>query len=230
MSATTERARAFVADHKDEAAALGRDAGELVGNPADLVVELRAGLERLADPEYREGMDRVAPGIGPILGVRQPLLRAVGQGLRAATRRDRSSTVLDVAEHLLRADLLELHWLAFGLLERTIREDPERTWQLVAGGGPPADNWITVDYARPRRGARDPGRALPLGGAGAARLLAVALGAPPRRVHDRRHPDDGPPPRSRRRRSPGTASGSCATSSATPSPTSRRRSRGRCAR
>jgi 3-methyladenine DNA glycosylase AlkD len=145
MSATTERARAFVAGHKDDATALGRDAGELVGSPAELEETLRAGLEQLADPEYREGMDRVAPGIGPILGVRQPLLRAVGRGLRAATRRDRSSTVLDVAQYLLRADLLELKWLAFGLLERTIQEDPERTWQLVRAAARGADNWITVD-------------------------------------------------------------------------------------
>jgi 3-methyladenine DNA glycosylase AlkD len=145
VSATTERARAFVADHRDEAAALGHEAGELVGNPAELIDTLRAGLEPLADPEYREGMNRVSPGIGPILGVRQPLLRAVGRGLRAATRRDRSSTVLDVAQHLLRADLLELQWLAFGLLERTIREDPERTWQLARAAARRADNWITVD-------------------------------------------------------------------------------------
>ena len=145
VSATTARARAFVAEHKVEATAIGRDAGELVGNPAELVDALREGLGRLADPEYREGMDRVAPGIGPTLGVRQPLLRAVGQGLRAATRRDRSSTILDVAQHLLRADLLELQWLAFGLLERTIREDPERTWQLSRAAARRADNWITVD-------------------------------------------------------------------------------------
>ncbi len=145
VSPTTERARAFVADHRDAATALGRQAGDLVGNPAELVDTLRAGMGRLADPEYRDGLDRVAPGIGPTLGVRQPLLRAVGQGLRAATRRDRSSTLLDVAQHLLRADLLELQWLAFGLLERTIREDPERTWQLARAAARRADSWITVD-------------------------------------------------------------------------------------
>ncbi|HEX5827471.1 MAG TPA: DNA alkylation repair protein [Candidatus Limnocylindrales bacterium] len=145
VAETTERARVFVAAHKPEAAALGRDAGELVHDPADLVDTLRAGLEPLADPEYLEGMQRVAPGIGPILGVRQPLLRAVAQGLRAATRRDRPDTVLDVADHLLRGDLLELHWIAFTLLERTIALEPERTWQLVRGSARRADNWITVD-------------------------------------------------------------------------------------
>jgi len=144
-SPVTERARTFVADHKPEAAALGRDVGELAGDPTSLVAALGAGLARLADPEYRDGMNRVAPGIGPILGVRQPLLRTVSRSLRAALRHDRSTTVLDIADRLLRADLLELHWIAFDLLARTIREDPERTWQLVRGAARTADNWITVD-------------------------------------------------------------------------------------
>ena len=144
-SAATERARAFVADHLEEATALGRDAGELVGDPSALVTHLRGGLAQLADPAYLEGQDRVAPGIGPIAGVRQPLLHATTRALMTAMRDDRSSTVLDVAGQLLRADLLELHWIAFGLLERTILEEPERSWQLARAAAGRADNWITVD-------------------------------------------------------------------------------------
>jgi 3-methyladenine DNA glycosylase AlkD len=144
-SGTTALARAFVAAHLDEATALGREAGELVGSPAELVAHLRAGLARLADPTYLEGQDRVAPGIGPIAGVRQPLLHATTRAFMAAMREDRSSTVLDVAGQLLRAELLELHWIAFGLLERTILEEPERSWQLARAAAGRADNWITVD-------------------------------------------------------------------------------------
>jgi len=144
-SATTERARAFVADRKAEAEALGREAGDLIHDPASLVVTLRAGLESLADPEYLAGMHRVAPGIGPVLGVRQPLLHAVARALRAATRRDRPASVLDVAGHLVRDPHLELHWIAYGLLERTVVDDPERTWQLVRAEGRSAGNWICVD-------------------------------------------------------------------------------------
>ena len=145
VSPTTEIARAFVAEHLEEATALGRDAGELVGDPSALVAHLRAGLARLADPAYLEGQGRVAPGIGPILGVRQPLLHATTRALLRAMHDDRSSTVLDVAGHLLRAELLELQWIAFGLLERTILEDPERSWQLARAAAGRADNWITVD-------------------------------------------------------------------------------------
>ncbi|MDQ1324383.1 MAG: hypothetical protein QG587_1719, partial [Chloroflexota bacterium] len=144
-STTTERARALVADRKGEAVALGREAGDLIHDPATLVATLRAGLEALADPEYLAGIHHVAPGIGPVLGVRQPLLHAVTGGLRAATRRDRPASLLDVAGHLVRDPLLELHWIAYGLLERTIAEEPERTWQLVRTEGRSAGNWICVD-------------------------------------------------------------------------------------
>jgi 3-methyladenine DNA glycosylase AlkD len=142
---TTERARALVADRKPAAYSLGIEAGELVGQPAVLVRTLRAGLERLADPEYLAGQRRVAPGIGPLLGVRQPLLTSVGRGFGRATRRDSGSTLLDVAGALLRVDELELHWLAFGLLDRTIRPNPERTWQLVRAEARSAADWITID-------------------------------------------------------------------------------------
>jgi 3-methyladenine DNA glycosylase AlkD len=142
---TTERARAFVAERRPYALALGRHAGDLVQDPGLLVGELRAGLERLADEEYIEGQRRVAPGIGPILGVRQPLLTAVTAGLRAGTRRDSPTTLLAVADRLLREDVLELHWLAFPLLDRVITRDPEQAWQLVRAEARRARDWITVD-------------------------------------------------------------------------------------
>ena len=144
-SATTARARALVAERTPAAVALGRAAGEVAPDPAAAVRILRSGLADLADPEYLEGQQRVAPGIGLVLGVRGPLLHAVGRGLRATTRRDRGAVLLDLAEWLLREEPLELHWLAFELLERTIAADPERTWQLVRAEARAAGDWITVD-------------------------------------------------------------------------------------
>jgi 3-methyladenine DNA glycosylase AlkD len=102
-------------------------------------------VEDLADPEYRQGISGVAPGIGTVLGVRGPLLHAVGRGLRSTTRRDRSAVLLDLAERLLREEPLEMHWLAFEILERTIAAEPERTWQLVRAEARTAGDWITVD-------------------------------------------------------------------------------------
>jgi 3-methyladenine DNA glycosylase AlkD len=69
----------------------------------------------------------------------------VGRGLRATTRRDRGAVLLDLAERLLREEPLEMHWLAFELLERTIAAEPERTWQLVRAEARAAGDWITVD-------------------------------------------------------------------------------------
>lgn len=144
-SPTTERARSLVAERRTAAIALGRAAGALVADPPALVTELRAGLATLADPECLEGLRRVAPGIGPILGVRQPLLAGVTSGLRAATRRDSTAILLEVADRLLREDLLELRWLAYPLLDRAITRDPEQAWQLVRAEARHARDWISVD-------------------------------------------------------------------------------------
>jgi 3-methyladenine DNA glycosylase AlkD len=145
ISPATARARRLVAERKEAAIALGRAAGADVHDPETLVATLVAGLPALADPEYLEGMRFVAPGIGPVLGVRQPLLRAVASGLRAEARGVRPSELLDVAARLVREPLVELHWLAFGILERTIRAEPERTWQLVRAEARSAREWATVD-------------------------------------------------------------------------------------
>ena len=145
VSPATQRARELVAERTPAALALGRKAGDLVNDPRALATTIREGLERLADPDYLDGQRRVAPGIGPILGVRQPLLAAVSRGIRSATRRDRSATVLDAADALLRDETLELHWLAYDLLERTIADEPERTWQRVRAESARAGDWITVD-------------------------------------------------------------------------------------
>ena len=145
MSPTTERAIAFVASRRERAEALGRNLAEHIDDPAAFAAVLRAAFVELADAEYLEGQHRVAPGIGPILGVRGPLLGAVQRGFRHATRRERTSTWLFVADRLLRMPEMELRWFAFGLLERTIGDEPERTWQLVRRAAHDAGDWITID-------------------------------------------------------------------------------------
>jgi len=143
--AATARARALVAERRPAAASLGRRAGDLAQDPSALVAELRTGLTRLADPEYLAGQHLVAPGLGPTAGVRQPLLGAVSAGLRGATRRDSPTTLLEIADRLLREELLELHWLAYPFLERAIAREPEQAWQMVRAEARCARDWITVD-------------------------------------------------------------------------------------
>lgn len=144
-SPTTERSIAFVASRRDRAEALGQDLAEHLDDPAAFATALRAAFVELADPDYADGQRRVAPGIGPVLGVRGPLLGAVQRGFRKATRRERTSTWLFVADRLLRMPEMELRWFAFGLLERTIGDEPERTWQLVRQAAREAGDWITID-------------------------------------------------------------------------------------
>jgi 3-methyladenine DNA glycosylase AlkD len=145
LSPVTERATALVAERRPIAEALGRDLAEHVNDPAAFAATLRDGLRGLSDPEYLEGQRRIAPGIGALLGVRWPLIEAVKRGFRESTRRERTGGWLFIADRLLREEELEQRWFAFGLLERLIADDPERTWQLVRRAAREAGDWITVD-------------------------------------------------------------------------------------
>lgn len=144
-SATTERAVALVAARREPAERLGASLAELINDPDAFAVALGVGLSDLADPEYLAGQRRVAPGIGAILGVRWPLLAAVERGFRRATKHDRATTMLFLADRLFREPELEHRWFAFGLLKRTLETDPERTWQLLRRAAREAGDWITVD-------------------------------------------------------------------------------------
>jgi 3-methyladenine DNA glycosylase AlkD len=144
-SETTARAVALVAARRDPAERLGASLAEHLNDPDAFATGLRRGLLELADPEYLEGQRRVAPGIGAIFGVRWPLLAAVERGFRKATKRDRATTMLFLADRLYREPELEHRWFAFGLLERTLASDPERTWQLLRRAAREAGDWITVD-------------------------------------------------------------------------------------
>ncbi len=145
VSPTTARANDFVGARRPDAEELGRRLAELTGDPEAFADELHAGLLGLVDPEYREGQRRVAPGIGAVMGVRWPLIEAVKRGFRDATRRERTSTWLFVADRLLRRPDLEPRWFAFGLLERLVGDEPERAWQLIRRAAREAVDWITVD-------------------------------------------------------------------------------------
>lgn len=144
-SPTTQRAVAFVAERRPQAEDLGRQLSELTDEPDAFAAALRDGLIRLADDEYRAGVQRVAPGIGAVHGVRWPLLAAIERGLRKATRGRSPAPFLPLADRLFREPELEPRWVAFGLLERLVADDPERTWQLLRRAAREADDWITVD-------------------------------------------------------------------------------------
>lgn len=141
----TIRATAFVAEMLPRAVGLGRALADVTSEPDRFPVRLGDALDALADPVYQREQERVAPGIGAVHGVRLPLLRALRESFARATRRDSSSTLLLLADRLLHAPTMEPRWFAIGLLDRTLRSEPERTWQLLRRSGREAGDWITVD-------------------------------------------------------------------------------------
>jgi 3-methyladenine DNA glycosylase AlkD len=144
-SEITARAVAFVAAKKPEAEQLGGGLAELTADPDAFSRALSRGFAKLADPEYREGSRRIAPGLGPIYGVRWPLSAAVERAFRQATRGERPAGYLELADRLFAETELESRWFAFGLLDRLLPVDPERAWQLLRRAAREAADWITVD-------------------------------------------------------------------------------------
>ena len=144
-SEVTARAVAFVAAHRDQAEVLGSSLADNVHDPEAFARELETGFERLADPEYQQGEQRIAPGLGPVLGVRWPLNAAVARGFRGATKGQSPTTLLYLADRLFRSEPLEVRWFAFGILERLVPAEPERTWQLLRRAARETGDWITVD-------------------------------------------------------------------------------------
>ena len=144
-SSTTARAVAFVAERRETAERRGAALAEHVHDPEAFAAELDAAFVELADPEYEAGQHHVAPNLGPVRGIRWPILAAVARGFRGATRRDPPTPLLQVADRLFRVEHLEARWFAFGLLERTLPAEPERSWQLLRRGAREAGDWITVD-------------------------------------------------------------------------------------
>lgn len=144
-SPTTARAAAFVAERRRAAEDLGERLAGRIQDPDAFAAALDAGLRALSDPEYRAGQHLVAPGLGPTLGVRSPLLAAVGRAFRQSSRGSSSALILLAADRLLRTEPREHHWFAFGLLERVLDDDPERAWQVLRRAARAAGEWITVD-------------------------------------------------------------------------------------
>ena len=146
-SATTERARALVADRTAEAPALGRRGGR------PRRTTRRASSPRcapastaLADPEYLAGpAPRRARASARSSASASRCSHAV---TRRPPRRDpprpRRRALLDVAGHLVREPLLELHWLAL----RPPRADDRRRPGAHLAAGP------RRGPAAPRTGSR----------------------------------------------------------------------------
>ena len=145
-SPTTERAVAFVAARRPDAEAIGAAPRRPpAATPTPSPPRWPPDFERLADPSTSRASSAWRPGIGTVYGVRWPLMAAIARGFRDATRQDRATPLLFVADRLFAEDHLEPRWFAFGLLERTLADETERTWQLLRRAARESGDWITVD-------------------------------------------------------------------------------------
>lgn len=144
-SATTVASNLFVAAHKDRAVVLGDRLAYLVQDPDAFVAMIKDGFRELADPVYANGSRHIAPGLGPILGVRLPLMEAADKAFKRGTRKTPTTLLIDVMDRLTREELRELRWFGIWNLGRLLPTDPERTWQLLRRAARESDEWITVD-------------------------------------------------------------------------------------
>jgi 3-methyladenine DNA glycosylase AlkD len=140
-----EHAATILAEREQRAGELGAMLADQVGDPVAFAKTLHDAFAELADPEYRAGQAFVAPGIGPTHGVRTPLQVGVRRAFEKASRRASPAELLLVCDRLLREPEREARWFAISTLQRTLPDEPERTWQLLRRAAERADDWITVD-------------------------------------------------------------------------------------
>jgi 3-methyladenine DNA glycosylase AlkD len=144
-SSVTAASNLFVAEHLAAATALGERLADLVHDPDAFAVALTEGFGTLADPTVIAGIHSVAPGLGPVIGVRLPLMDATHRSFKKGTRHTPTSFLVDAMARLLREEPRELRWFGMWNLARVLPTDPERTWQLLRRAAREADEWISVD-------------------------------------------------------------------------------------
>ncbi|MDQ3870949.1 MAG: DNA alkylation repair protein [Chloroflexota bacterium] len=146
QSPVTARARAFVAVRLPDALRLGRQLGAEITDPDRFAATLEQGLRSIADTDYQAGFSRMAPGVGPVLGVRAPLVAAVARGLRRALAESPAAYGIYLAERLIRSEFQEVRLFAHLAIARSLPDDPERSWQLIRRLARRATDWDSVDH------------------------------------------------------------------------------------
>ena len=149
MSDVTRAAADFVAAHREQATQLGMTLAELTDSPEAFVEELAHGLEGLMDRSHLATVRRVSPDIDLRLVVRKPLVTAVQAPLRESLRETSSASAISLSQRLSQAPEPAIRAFALPALERSLGEDPERTWQQLRRLGSRAGEWSEVDGMAP---------------------------------------------------------------------------------
>ena len=144
-SEVSTRAAALVAERLPQARGLGLALAELIDDPEAFTRALTEGLEQLSDEAYAVEQERVAPGSGAVIGTRWPLVHAIERALGGPLRESSSSSALWLAQRLASSEFREVRLFSLPCLERSLPDDPERSWQLMRRLGRGARDWISVD-------------------------------------------------------------------------------------
>jgi 3-methyladenine DNA glycosylase AlkD len=145
-SPVTARARAFVAEKLPVAERIGAELASLIEDPERFAARLEDGFRALTDSDYLQAQAWVAPGVGPVLGVRAPLAAAVARPVRRALRSGPAAYSVYLAERLVRSDYQEVRLFSHHAIERSLPDDPERSWQLIRRLARRAGDWDSVDH------------------------------------------------------------------------------------
>ena len=149
MSEVSQAATDFVAAHRADASELGERLAELTDSPEAFVAELASGLEALMDRSHVATVRRVSPGVDLRLVVRKPLVSAIQAPLKQALGEASPSSALSLAQRLGQADEPSIRAFALPALDRSLYDDPERTWQQLRRLGNRAGDWSEVDSMAP---------------------------------------------------------------------------------
>ena len=189
-SPVTARAVAFVAERRPAAEALGKRSPTSSTTPMPSPTRA-AGFRELADPEYLAGTQRIAPGIGRLYGVRWPLTAAVERGFRTATRRERATGYLEIATRLYAEPSSSRAGSRSASSTGSCPTTPSAPGSSSAGSpARPTTGSRSTPWPIPSDAASCPSRTA--GPSSRARLLAVALGTPARRLDGRHDAVRGP--------------------------------------
>jgi 3-methyladenine DNA glycosylase AlkD len=144
-SEVSQRSAALVAERLPQARGLGLALAELIDDPEAFTRTLTQGLEQLSDEAYAAEQERVAPGSGAVIGTRWPLVHTIERALRRPLLESSSSSALWLAQRLASSEFREVRLFSLPCLERSLADDPERSWQLMRRLGRGARDWISVD-------------------------------------------------------------------------------------
>lgn len=149
MSEASQAATDFIATHRAQATNLGRQLAELTESPEAFVETLVPGLEALMDGSYVTTVKRVSPDADLRLVVRKPLVSAIQAPLRRALTETATASAISLGQRLGQAPEPSVRAFALPALERSIDDDPERSWQQLRRLGNRAGDWTEVDGMAP---------------------------------------------------------------------------------